>query len=176
MAASSLGILLDLDDTLVLTSELEPLRRGRRWSEVYAAFAKTSLPPGTHRFAAWLAELGRAGIVTSAPRRYAELLLAHHRLALPVLVAYHDTVRHKPHPEPLLEAARRLAWPASGCVHVGDTATDDAAAAAAGMRSIRVGWGAEGDSAVRDWDDVLARLAPLGAPVIARAGGKGAGS
>lgn len=53
-----------------------------------------------------------------------------------------DTTPHaKPHPAPLLEAARRLAISPSECVYVGDDLRDVVAGRAAGMRTIAVGWG-----------------------------------
>ena len=51
-------------------------------------------------------------------------------------VAYEDTTRHKPHPEPLLLAANRLKIKPSGTVYIGDAASDMEAAKAAGMKFI----------------------------------------
>ncbi len=53
-----------------------------------------------------------------------------------------DTTAHaKPHPEPLLEAARRLAVDASRCVYVGDDERDIVAGLAAGMATVAVTYG-----------------------------------
>ena len=43
-------ILLDLDQTLVLTSALARLRQQRNWQHVYTSFHLTTLPPGTQTF------------------------------------------------------------------------------------------------------------------------------
>lgn len=40
------GILLDLDGTLVLSSDPEPLRRSRKWALVYENFHRTRLHRG----------------------------------------------------------------------------------------------------------------------------------
>jgi HAD superfamily hydrolase (TIGR01549 family) len=161
MAGEALGVLLDLDETLVLTAALEPLRKRRAWQEVYAKFPLTSLPEGTAAFVAELHQFGPAGIVTTAPRRYAESLVRYHGIDLPVLVAYHDTSRHKPSPDPLVEAARRIAVAPRRCVHVGDAVTDDEAARAAGMASLLVAWHRSIPGACGSWHDVLARLHAL---------------
>lgn len=59
-----------------------------------------------------------------------------------VLAGQDETSRHKPHPEPLLYAARRLGAAPSDCVYVGDAVVDVQAAHAAGMAAVAVTWGA----------------------------------
>jgi HAD superfamily hydrolase (TIGR01509 family) len=161
MAGETLGVLLDLDETLILTAALEQLRARRAWPQVYAKFPLTSMPEGTAAFVAELRQFGPAGIVTTTPRSYAEGLMRHHGIDLPVLVAYHDTSRHKPFPDPLFEAARRIGVAPHRCVHVGDAMTDDEAARAAGMTSLLVAWHRPLPGACRSWHDVLARLRAL---------------
>lgn len=158
--APSRGVLLDLDETLVLTSRLEPLRKARNWPEVHRRFGETALPPDTAAFVDQLRPFARVGVVTTSPRSYAEALLAHHRLDVPVLVAYHDTVRRKPHPDPLVRALEILGVPASRAAHIGDREADDAAAHAAGVASILVSWsgGTAPPGALSSWDAVLASL------------------
>lgn len=59
-----------------------------------------------------------------------------------------DTTPHaKPHPEPLLEAARRLGVDASRCVYVGDDERDIVAGLAAGMATVAVTYGYLGQQA-----------------------------
>lgn len=57
MASKKWGVLLDLDQTLVITDAIEPLRRQRAWFKVYNSFDQTVLPPGTTDF---LFQSGRA--------------------------------------------------------------------------------------------------------------------
>ncbi|MBL0730857.1 phosphoglycolate phosphatase [Piscinibacter sp. HJYY11] len=53
-----------------------------------------------------------------------------------------DTTPHsKPHPEPLLEAARRMGIAADACVYVGDDLRDVQAGRAAGMATVAAAWG-----------------------------------
>ena len=58
-----------------------------------------------------------------------------------VLIGGDTFAEKKPHPLPLLEAARQLGVAADDCVYVGDDERDVVAARAAGMRSIAVTWG-----------------------------------
>ena len=60
-----------------------------------------------------------------------------------------DTAAHaKPHPAPLLEAARRLGLAPGDCVYVGDDLRDVEAGRAAGMVTVVAAWGylGEGDA------------------------------
>ncbi|UNK57608.1 phosphoglycolate phosphatase [Pseudoxanthomonas daejeonensis] len=58
-----------------------------------------------------------------------------------VLVGGDTFAEKKPHPLPLLEAARQLGVDPRDCVYVGDDERDVVAARAAGMPSIAVTWG-----------------------------------
>jgi pyrophosphatase PpaX len=52
-----------------------------------------------------------------------------------------ETEKHKPDPEPLLVAARRLGLPITECIYVGDSIYDMRAARAAGTTAVGVLWG-----------------------------------
>ena len=64
-----------------------------------------------------------------------------------------DTTAHaKPHPAPLLEAARRIGTDPRHCIYVGDDERDIQAGRAAGMRTVAAAWGYLGAGpAVADW-------------------------
>jgi len=83
------------------------------------------------------------GIVTNKAARFAVPLVAALGLAeRAATLICGDTVAHsKPHPAPLLEAARRLGLDARGCAYVGDDRRDVDAGRAAGMRTIVAAWG-----------------------------------
>jgi N-acetyl-D-muramate 6-phosphate phosphatase len=93
------------------------------------------------------------GVVTNKSKRFTEPLTAQMPLfAHASVVISGDTTPHaKPHPEPLLEAARRLALEPGQCVYVGDDARDIQAARAAGMYSVAACYGylgAQADTAL----------------------------
>ena len=85
----------------------------------------------------------RLGIVTAKRRATVELAFN----VLPIehlfetVVGGDETERHKPDPEPLLLAARRMNADPSECAYVGDSPFDIRAAKAAGMHAIAVTWG-----------------------------------
>ncbi len=56
-----------------------------------------------------------------------------------VTVTIDDVTHHKPHPEPLLLAAKKLGVTPSECVYIGDSHTDIEAGRAAGMKTILYG-------------------------------------
>jgi phosphoglycolate phosphatase len=94
------------------------------------------------------------GIVTNKAQRFAQPLvraLGLHEQAA-VLVCGDTTPHAKPHPAPLLEAARCLGLAAVDCVYVGDDLRDVQAGRAAGMGTVAAGWGYLGDGdAIEAW-------------------------
>ena len=82
------------------------------------------------------------GIVTNKAMRFAEPLVQGLGLQRSAVLVAGDTTPHaKPHPAPLLEAARRLGCRPQACVYVGDDARDVVAGRAAGMRTLAAAWG-----------------------------------
>ena len=83
------------------------------------------------------------GIVTNKAQRFTTPLvkaLGLDREAATVVSG--DTTPHaKPHPAPLLEAARQLGLPPEQCVYVGDDLRDVQAGRAAGMGTVAASWG-----------------------------------
>ncbi len=94
------------------------------------------------------------GIVTNKATRFAQPVIQGLGLAerAAVFIAGDTTAHAKPHPEPLLEAARRLSLPPAACVYVGDDLRDVEAGRAAGMATLAAAWGYLGQGeAVADW-------------------------
>lgn len=92
------------------------------------------------------------GIVTNKHARYTELLVPEIDLAHAACVISGDTTPHpKPHPAPLLEAARRINVAPQDCWYVGDDLRDIQAGHAAEMMTIAAAWGYCGDSEPVAW-------------------------
>ncbi len=94
------------------------------------------------------------GVVTNKSKRFAEPLTQ----AMPlfkssaVLICGDTTPHAKPHPEPLLEAARRMGLDPSACIYVGDDERDIVAGHAAGMKTVAATYGYLGaQSDVQKW-------------------------
>ena len=69
-----------------------------------------------------------------------------------MIISGDSTPHAKPHPAPLLEAARRLAVAPAECIYVGDDLRDVQAGRAAGMRTVAAAWGYLGGAEpVHDW-------------------------
>ena len=104
------------------------------------------------------------GIVTNKSRRFAGPLVE----ALPALrgagtlVCGDCTPHTKPHPAPLLEAARRLALDPARCIYVGDDRRDIDAGHAAGMVTAAAAWGYLGpNTSAHEWNAGHVIGAPL---------------
>jgi 2-phosphoglycolate phosphatase len=100
------------------------------------------------------------GIVTNKAMRFTAPLVEGLGLAQRdrVVIAGDTTPHAKPHPEPLLEAARRLGVAAGACAYIGDDHRDMQAGRAAGMATLAAAWGYLGQGEpVQAWgaDQVL---------------------
>jgi phosphoglycolate phosphatase len=94
------------------------------------------------------------GIVTNKARRFGEPLVRALGLdtTAAALVCGDTTAHAKPHPAPLLEAARRMAVAPGRCMYVGDDLRDVQAGRAAGMMTVVAGWGYLGlDEPIETW-------------------------
>jgi N-acetyl-D-muramate 6-phosphate phosphatase len=121
-----------------------------RMLELYAAnlAIQTALFPGFEEVLQQIEARGlRWGIVTNKPGFLTEPLLgALHLAERTGCIVSGDTLpQRKPHPAPLLHAARLLGVEATDCVYVGDAERDVRAAHAAGMRAIIALFGYLGD-------------------------------
>lgn len=101
------------------------------------------------------------GIVTNKAERFALPLTAALRMEVATVVGGDTTGHAKPHPAPLLEAARRLGVPPRACLYVGDDERDIQAGRAAGMATAVAAWGYLGPVAEhRHWDADLTLTVP----------------
>ncbi|WP_374659743.1 HAD family hydrolase [Inhella sp.] len=78
------------------------------------------------------------------------------------LVGGDCTGQRKPHPAPLLEAARRLGCAPAQCLYVGDDPRDMQAARAAEMTGVAAGWGYLGvEAPITSWGPAAVLERPL---------------
>jgi N-acetyl-D-muramate 6-phosphate phosphatase len=102
------------------------------------------------------------GIVTNKAMRFTDPLVPQIGLQDAACVISGDTTAHsKPHPAPLLEAARRLALAPHECWYVGDDLRDIQAGRAAGMATIAAAWGYCGDVEPASWGADALAATPL---------------
>lgn len=99
----------------------------------------------------------RTAVVTNSPAAIARVALEHAGLPFDTLVGGDDVPRGKPEPDMLHEACRRLGVAPEDALMLGDSAYDQKAAAAAGVRF--VGYGIDGDVRIGRLAELLERLA-----------------
>jgi N-acetyl-D-muramate 6-phosphate phosphatase len=108
----------------------------------------------------------RWGIVTNKATRFTEPIVdgLALRTRASALVCGDTTAHSKPHPAPLLEAARQLGLHPPRCAYVGDDLRDVVAGRAAGMVTLVASWGYLGDGPpLHEWgaDAILGTPADL---------------
>lgn len=136
------AVIFDLDQTVVDSSSIEPLRKAGRWRDVYARIPEVVAYEGVISLFRRLRLAGiSTAIVTSSPSQYCASVLSGCALNVDACVCYHDTARKKPHPDPMLLALQKLGVLAENAVAVGDAPSDITSANAAGIYSIAATWG-----------------------------------
>jgi 2-phosphoglycolate phosphatase len=106
----------------------------------------------------------RWGVVSNKFERYVRAIVAHLGIdARSATAVGGDTTAYaKPHPEPLLHAARLVGVDPAHCVYVGDDLRDVEAGRAAGMRTVAAAYGYCGDaSPAHTWGADLLIDTPL---------------
>jgi HAD superfamily hydrolase (TIGR01549 family) len=111
----------------------------RAWREHYAKH-RPKLIAGARRVLARVGNAHPLGLVTSGDRDRVTRQLREFRLTklFKARVCSGDTLRKKPHPEPLRLALRQMEMDPSACVYVGDAPQDVEMARRAGVRAIGV--------------------------------------
>lgn len=151
------AVLFDLDDTLIDTAPIKPLREALKWRECVGNAGRTVAFQGV---AQTLGELRRRGIkiaiVTTSVSYYAEAILRYHNLPYDTLVAYHDARPQKPHPKPALLALERLGCQIKPSAAVGDNTNDVGCFQGAGIYTFGAGWSPALDRGLA-WNMILDR-------------------
>ena len=116
----------------------EMMAVGRSREDVAYRTDLVKMPKGAPEVIKNLSQKYRLGIVTSRVKEsvYEFPQLAVLKKYFQTAVSYDDTEKHKPDPEPLLLAAKRLGIKPSEAVYIGDVKNDLVAGRAAGMKVI----------------------------------------
>lgn len=150
-------IIMDMDFTLVDTTEPEKLRQRRRYAEASSRLEDTTVYPGVRGM---LSDLRSAGheilVLTNSRGQDARNLIEIHELGIEEAYYYKDLgVRAKPHPGGHMTLLRRNGVIGSMAVSVGDKSSDRKAAHGAGVRFIAAMWGSA-DASVSEGADGVA--------------------
>ena len=137
----------------------------KRFLDLYQANIcnDTCLFPGMESLLTALEARGiKWGIVTNKIGRLTDLLIPRIGLGHAACIVSGDTTPHaKPHPAPLMEAAKRLGIAPGDCWYVGDDLRDIQAGQAAGMPTVAAGWGYCGHAEPVTWQADHIAEAPL---------------
>jgi phosphoglycolate phosphatase len=140
----------------------EELRKGFFDNYEAAMYVHSTLFEGVDALLSGIEAAGmKWGIVTNKPSRFTDPLMPMIGLHHAGCIISGDTTPHpKPHPGPLLEAARRLELAPEECWYVGDDLRDVQAGKAAGMRTVACEWGYCGASEPAAWNADHALASP----------------
>lgn len=135
-------MLIDLDLTLVDSQIAASVRRSRKWPAVYEMIPRFTRYEGVSELLVELSEndIGVC-VVTSSPQSYCSRVLEHFDWKGIKTVCYHDTIRHKPDPDPLLLGLQLLEVRPQHAISVGDDPIDTTAARRASIFSVGALWG-----------------------------------
>jgi HAD superfamily hydrolase (TIGR01662 family) len=143
MTFETKGIVFDLDQTLVNSNCVAKYRDARNWVVVKQKLGEISAFEGIKDliFDLHLNKIVTV-VVTSSPSWYCNSILSQNKLQFDKPpVCYHDTLRKKPHPDPILEALNRLNIEPKNALAIGDDRKDTIAAKNAGVFSVGSAWG-----------------------------------
>lgn len=147
------AVIFDLDDTLLASGHLEPFRLHRDQRGLEEALPTVVTPAHLHEQLRRLSQQLPLGIVTTAPRWYAQRLLSYlyPDIEWQAVVTYGDVQRRKPDPQGLLLAVGKLRLsPSSEIAYVGDQETDLEAARRAGLLPVQAVWCREDSRSTRE--------------------------
>jgi HAD superfamily hydrolase (TIGR01662 family) len=136
-----MGIIFDLDQTLVDSSLAEPYR-GKNWQLAYNEIPNFTYYIGISEIFEYLkVNKIKSCIVTNSISNYCTKVTQHWEIQCDFQICYHDTKLRKPHPEPINRAIEKLDCDLEKILSVGDRDIDIIASHAAGVKSVACLWG-----------------------------------
>lgn len=144
------GVLFDLDQTLVDSSIALAIRGKGPWEPVYKLVPGFVVYPGIADLLAMLAAREvPLGIVTTSPRHYCTKVITYHGIAIEKLVCFREAGNIKPHRDPIRKGIELLELPSGNVWAIGDDAKDIRSAHDAGAHAVAVTWGSVNAVALR---------------------------
>lgn len=134
------GVIFDLDQTLYNTSAIEPYRLNRDWKTAARMAESIKYNPfnGVIELINWIHQQSNIDVcmVTSSPASYARVFANY--LKIDKVVAYHDTVNHKPNIEPYCLAKQLMKVYEPFITVVGDQHEDIIPGKILGMKTVLI--------------------------------------
>lgn len=138
-----MGVIFDLDMTIVDSSIAKKLRDDRRWNDVYKKISEFKIYSDIEDIFNYLNEHKvDIMIVTSSPKYYCERVINYFKLPIKKenLICYHDTIKHKPDSEPIIKALEKMKS-IKFILSFGDDPKDIIASQTHGILSVACLWG-----------------------------------
>lgn len=137
-----MGLIFDLDLTLINSSISEQHRKSGNWSTVYQLINRFSVYDGIFPLLTYANSKGiSVAIVSSSPSTYCQKVIDHWNFNISNKICYHDTKLHKPHPAPITAAVNKYFTNSKTILSFGDRAIDIEASNAANVISVGCLWG-----------------------------------
>ncbi|NCB43389.1 MAG: HAD family hydrolase [Clostridia bacterium] len=136
-----MGVIFDLDQTLIDSSKAEQPRKVRDWQYVYKLIPWFKLYDGIDSALRYINSKNiRIVIVTSSPSFYCQKIIRHFGIDVNGLICYHDTNRRKPFPDPI-NKAKNIIGSNRDILSFGDDPNDIKASKKANVISVACLWG-----------------------------------
>ena len=150
------AIIFDFDQTLFDSSELEYWRSTNKWKYVFANLNKVKLYDGISDLFQKLKFYNiKIGVVSNSPSKYCKKILDAHTLKVDFIVGYHDTVLHKPSPDPINLCISKMNINLSEIIGVGDKEVDMIAYNSAGIKHFLCNWGVNESENQPNYYDII---------------------
>ena len=154
------AIILDLDDTLIDTSYLEPLRRSGNWRDIPKHFNRCSVYKDVEGVLKTARSAGiKVALFSNSPSRYIDNLLRYFEISVDYVVAYHDVKEHKPSREGVDKILSFFDIDSKQAFYLGDSDLDKGSAENAGVEFFSVEWGSA--SGVDESHNGISKLSEL---------------
>lgn len=147
-----MGIIFDLDQTLVDTKFIEPYRDKGDWSSVRRLAPQAKAYPGIDDIMKAITKQGiPVAIVTKSPSFYLDIILTNLGWSVRYKVCYHDVPRgyHKPHPMSIQKAVEGLGISNETAHSFGDRDIDIVASKGVPVKAIGCLWGCDNPQALQ---------------------------
>lgn len=139
-----MGIIFDLDQTIVNSSIAAAVRNKRAWNQVYELIPKFEVYDGVQEVLDFaIANKISTAIVTTSPSAYCKRVVNHIGMKCEHIVGFYEASPIKPHAAPMLKALELMKLKPGQVISIGDRAIDIESSKNAGIISIGCLWGSE---------------------------------
>jgi HAD superfamily hydrolase (TIGR01549 family) len=139
-----MGIVFDLDQTLVNSALAAQHRKNRNWQKVYSTIPQFTIYEGVDEVLDFIDRHKlQTVIVSTSPKPYCERVVSHFKFKINHIIGYYEARPIKPHAAPMLKALQLLGMKANQVISIGDRVIDIESSKNAGILSVGSLWGSD---------------------------------